>query len=368
MTHESADIGESGAAALEALARAARVGACVVPVGAGLRQRLPAEWGTRPVTPWPSTRFQAVRRWSAPDLTVEVDAGLSWEDLNQELAPEGQWLPVGVPDGAPDTLGGIVSAGVSGVWSGGYSPIRDRVLSMTVAVPTFEVVRVGAPVVKNVAGYNLWRLYWATRGTFGIVLTITWKLAALPRAAAALACSDSGPLTPQVWEEMRRWRDSIPTTPALAALLLTIQPSGWELMGIAHGGDAAMDRLRRTLGAQLGAGLDVGLPRPFEDRVAWQARLPREGQRRVLEELSRQGWRARAELQSGMVWGYGTEPDGAGQAVAELVASHGGALRSWDGPAPSLVVPGADADKWQRLKEAVDPHGILPTWPRETEG
>lgn len=367
MARQPDGAGESGAAALEALAGAARQGACVMPVGAGMRQQPLTELGTRPVVPWPSTRFQAVRRWSAHDLTVEVDAGLSWGELNRQLALQGQWLPVGIPDDAADTLGGIVSAGVNGVWSGGYAPIRDRILSMTVAVPAFGVVRVGAPVVKNVAGYNLWRLYWATRGTFGIVLTITWKLAALPRATAILECADGGPLTARVWEEARRWGESVPTIPALAALLLTIQPSGWQLLGIAHGGDAAMDRLRRTLGAQRAAGPDVAPPAPLPGRVAWQARLPREGQRLVLEALAGWGASARAELQSGMVWGYGRQPDGTGQEMATLVARHGGTFRSWDRPEKSLVVPAAEADKWQRLKAAVDPLGLLAGWERETE-
>ena len=367
MAHEPAAADEAYAAALEMLAQADRLGASVVPVGHGLRQRPLVESATRPVVPWPSTRFQAVRRWSVPDLTVEVDAGLPWEALNQELAQQGQWLPVGVPDGAPDTLGGIVSAGVNGVWAGGYGPLRDRILSMAVAVPAFGVVRVGAPVVKNVVGYNLWRLYWATRGTFGIVLTITWKLAALPRAAAALACAGRGPLTPDVWEEARRWREGIPTVPALAALLLTIQPSGWELTGMAHGGEAAMDRVRRTLGAQVGDGAESAVRPPFPDRVAWQARLPREGQRLVLESLSRWGARAQAELQSGMVWGYGDEPDDLSQQMAALTVRQGGTFRSWGGPWRGLGVPPAELDMWQRLKAAADPQGLLPGWRAESE-
>lgn len=367
MAQQPADTDEASEAALHALAEAGRQGACLVPVGAGIRQHPLEAWDTRPVVPWASTRFQTIRRWSVPDLTVEVDAGLPWEDLNRRLAQHGQWLPVGVPDGAPDTLGGIVSAGVNGVWTGGYLSIRDRILSMTVAVPAFGVVRVGAPVVKNVAGYNLWRLYWATRGTFGIVLTITWKLAALPRATATLTCGDSGSLTGRVWEEAGRWGASIPTVPALAALLLTIHPSGWELVGIAHGGDRAMDRLRRTLGAQVGAGPDVARPAALSDRLVWQARLPREGQRLVLEALSRWGASARAELQSGMVWGYGQQPDGASQEMAQLVARHGGTFRYWDGPWRGLRVPPAEVDMWQRLKTAMDLQGVLPGWRAEAE-
>ncbi len=367
MAQHPADADQASEAALDALAEAGRRGACLVPVGAGIRQHALEAWDTRPVVPWASTRFQTIRRWSVPDLTAEVDAGLSWGDLNQRLAQHGQWLPVGVADGAPDTLGGIVSAGVNGVWTGGYSPIRDRILSMTVAVPAFGVVRVGAPVVKNVAGYNLWRLYWATRGTFGIVLTITWKLAALPRATATITCADDGPVTARVWEAARRWGDSLPTVPALATLLLTIHPSGWELVGIAHGGDPAMDRVRRSLGAQIGAGQDVERPATLPGGVVWQARLPREGQRLVMEALSRSGASAGAELQSGMVWGYGHQPDGASQEMAALVARHGGTFRHWDGPWRGLGVPPAEADMWQRLKTAVDPQGVLPGWRAEAE-
>jgi len=351
---------ESGAAALALLADAQRASSQVLLGGAGIRRVFP-DTSTR--WRWDSTRYHAIRRWSVPDFIVEVDAGRSWLALNQELAERGQWLPVGVPDGAPDTVGGLVAAGLTGVWSGGYGPVRDRILAMTVATPAFGVVRLGAPVVKNVAGYNLWRLYWATHGTFGIILTATWKLAPLPRAVARIVYADRAMSVDQAWREAARWRQVIQPW---ASLLMTVSGEGVGLCGVAHTGEAGVERIRRDLGDGVERRQDLGVPDAYGARVAWQARLPVAGLPGLLAELSRSGGHALAELQSGFVWGFDDRGEGAAQPEA-MVTATGGTFRRMVWPWRSPTPPAAEADSWARLKAAVDPDRLLPAMGRPGE-
>ncbi len=364
MRQHDRDSSEAGVAAEALLAEAGRDRVAILPIGAGVRHRRPE--GAWDGLPWISTKFQSIRRWAIPDFTVEADAGLTMAVLNAELAGRGQWLPVGTPDGGADTLGGIVSAGLSGVWAGGCGLARDRILAMTVATPAFGVVRLGAPVVKNVAGYNLWRLYWATHGAFGLILTITWKLAPLPRAAAILECAGDGPEMAAAFAEARRWRAA---ANAWAALLLNLRGPGWTLTGVAHGGDAHVERVRRELGATVQPQGDLGAARAQGGPVAWQARLPLAGLPPFLEWIARSGAHGLAELQSGVVWGFRDSPDPQRvDEVAALARQHGGSFRSLSEPWPAPSVPAAEGDMWRRLKASVDPQGVLPALGGDAEG
>lgn len=161
---------------LEALSDARADGSVVLARGAG--RRLPmAGAGFHVLSTLP---LAGVRAYHPENLTVEVGAGTTAAALNEELSGHGQWFPVGLLDGDDDTLGGIVSAGLMGSFYG-YGPVRDRVLGMTVVTPAFGTVRLGAGVVKSVAGYNMPRLYWGSRGAFGIITSLILRLSPIPR-------------------------------------------------------------------------------------------------------------------------------------------------------------------------------------------
>jgi glycolate oxidase FAD binding subunit len=150
--------------------------------------------------------------WHRPeDLTVEAAAGMTVAALNELLRPAGRWFPVGLPDGDHDTLGGLVGAGLSGLWSG-YGPVRDRILGLRAVTPGFGPVTLGAAVVKSVAGYPMPRLYWGTGGTFGVILSLTLKVAPLPRGGWPQ--HRAAPVAPEEW-------------PALAGPVRQLLDDGW---------------------------------------------------------------------------------------------------------------------------------------------
>ena len=117
----------------------------------------------------------------AGDLTVVAEAGVRLADLQTELAGAGQLLGLDPPeDGA--TLGGVVSANASGPRRLRYGTTRDLLIGITVVLADGTVAHAGGKVVKNVAGYDLGKLFTGAHGTLGVVTSTTWRLHPVPPA------------------------------------------------------------------------------------------------------------------------------------------------------------------------------------------
>jgi D-lactate dehydrogenase (cytochrome) len=130
--------------------------------------------------------LRGVLECARDDLYVTVGAGTPVAALSEELAAQGMWAPLASP--WPEaTVGGIVAANANGPLRMRYGGARDLLLAATVALPDGRVIRAGRPVVKNVAGYDLPKLYVGSRGTLGLLADVTLKLAPLPRARASLS-------------------------------------------------------------------------------------------------------------------------------------------------------------------------------------
>ncbi|MDE0484597.1 MAG: FAD-binding oxidoreductase [Candidatus Poribacteria bacterium] len=134
-----------------------------------------------------TTRLNKVIEYEPADLTVTVEAGIRLADLQTELAKNRQFLPLNPPYADRCTIGGIVSTNASGPLRLRYGTARNLVLGMHVTHATGTVVKSGGKVVKNVAGYDLNKLYIGAFGTLGIITEVTLKLAPLPAHEAILA-------------------------------------------------------------------------------------------------------------------------------------------------------------------------------------
>lgn len=121
------------------------------------------------------------------DLVATAEAGISLEAFNQHLAERGQWLPLDPPDDGRSTLGGVIASGLSGALDCGYGPPRKYVIGMKVVTADGELIKAGGKVVKNVAGYDLCKLFTGSKGTLGLIVEVTFKLRPLPSAAATIA-------------------------------------------------------------------------------------------------------------------------------------------------------------------------------------
>jgi glycolate oxidase FAD binding subunit len=121
------------------------------------------------------------------DLTVTVEAGLTVAGLQEALRARGQWLSLDPPDADRATVGGVIAANACGPRRHLYGTIRDLLIGVTVVTADGAVVRGGGKVVKNVAGYDLPKLFIGSWGTLGVVVEATFKLRPLPDDERLLA-------------------------------------------------------------------------------------------------------------------------------------------------------------------------------------
>ena len=125
--------------------------------------------------------LRGVRALALNDLYVTVDAGTPLSELQEQLMREGVWTPLAAP-WAASTVGGILSTNFNAPLRMRYGAIRDLVLALTAVLPDGRVIRAGKPVVKNVAGYDLVKLFIGAHGTLGLITDVTLKIWPLPRA------------------------------------------------------------------------------------------------------------------------------------------------------------------------------------------
>jgi D-lactate dehydrogenase (cytochrome) len=129
--------------------------------------------------------LRGVREYTPEDLYVRVGAGTPLADLQAELERESMWVPIVSPwDEA--TLGGILSSNFNAPLRLRYGALRDLLLATTVVLPEGRLIRAGRPVVKNVAGYDLPKLFVGAHGTLGLLAEVTLKLSPAPRARETL--------------------------------------------------------------------------------------------------------------------------------------------------------------------------------------
>ncbi len=116
------------------------------------------------------------------DLTATAQAGMTLGALQRELGTRGQWLSLDPAHADEATLGGIVSSNAAGPRRHLYGACRDLVIGLTVVTAAGTLVKGGGKVVKNVAGYDLPKLFVGAFGTLGVIVEATVKLRPRPDA------------------------------------------------------------------------------------------------------------------------------------------------------------------------------------------
>ncbi|MFN7928487.1 MAG: FAD-binding oxidoreductase [Blastocatellia bacterium] len=163
----------------EMLSFATSEGLTVIPAGAGTWLNM----GNPPVRAHlilSTAKMDRVLEYEPADLTATVEAGCTLQGFNQQAAQHRQWIPLD-PFGHEDsTLGATVATASSGPLRCAYGTPRDWVIGMQVVHAYGLTTRAGGKVVKNVAGYDLCKMYTGSYGTLGIITEISFKLFALP--------------------------------------------------------------------------------------------------------------------------------------------------------------------------------------------
>jgi glycolate oxidase FAD binding subunit len=130
----------------------------------------------------------AVVERTPEDMTVTVDAGATLAELARALASDGQRIALDAGDPERQTLGGLVATNASGGLAYGFGTPRDLVLGMTVVDARARVLQLGGRVVKNVAGYDLVRLFTGSFGSLGAIARLTLRTHPLPDSAVLAIC------------------------------------------------------------------------------------------------------------------------------------------------------------------------------------
>ena len=160
------------------------------------------------------------------DLTVSAQAGMRLVDLQRTLGAAGQWLALDPLLEPTATLGGLISTNASGARRLRYGGVRDQIIGVRVALADGTIARGGGKVVKNVAGYDLPKLYTGALGALGVIISANFRLyplsafsataqldaATLPALGAVVRRILAQPLTPTALDIFSRSAAGAPYT------------------------------------------------------------------------------------------------------------------------------------------------------------
>ncbi len=153
------------------------------------------------------------------DLTVTVQAGMRFGELQTQLKKAGQFIAIDPSYEDRATVGGIVATGDSGALRHRYNSVRDMVLGVELVRSDGERVKAGGRVVKNVAGYDLMKLLTGSYGTLGIMTQVTLRLYPLQESSKTVFLSGEASAVARV---MRALLNSGLTPTAIDLLSATV--------------------------------------------------------------------------------------------------------------------------------------------------
>ncbi|MFN2497287.1 MAG: FAD-binding oxidoreductase [Pseudonocardiaceae bacterium] len=356
---------------VSALLRAATgLGLYVVARGSGTR----LSWGAPPRhldLIVDTGRMDAVIAHAAGDLVVTVQAGLRLADLQVALTAHGQRLAL---NGA-GTIGGTIATAASGPLRYRYGSVRDLIIGSTVVLADGTVARSGGTVVKNVAGYDLAKLYTGSLGTLGIITEAVFRLHPLPETSRWITVIAPDPdRAARTVAEVRNCQHdpvAIEVDRTVPGGPVTV---GVAVEGIATGVEARADAVAGLLGRAAGTSATI-----TEAPPDWWGRPPQAGDRPAVvltceptglaELLAGAPGSVRGSAGAGVLIAGLDDGDRLGTELAELrgiAARHGGSavlrcappqrkagLDVW-GPVPALGL-------MRRLKDQFDPeHRLAP--------
>ncbi len=149
----------------------------------------------------------AIVEYVPSDLTLTARAGVTLAHIARVTAAERQWLALDPHGAASGTLGATIATASAGPLAHAFGTPRDNVLGVEAVIGTGEIVRAGGRVVKNVAGFDLTRLFTGAWGTLAVITEATVRLRALPERDQTLTLA-----VPPV-EALERWLAKVRALP-----------------------------------------------------------------------------------------------------------------------------------------------------------
>jgi len=311
--------------AAELLSACAAEGGRVRAVGGGTK----LGWGRPAADPDLELSTRALDRvleHNAGDMTAVLEPGVRLAAARERFAESGQMLALDPPLGGDDaaTIGGVLATADSGPLRHRYAAARDLIVGVRVALSDGTVAKAGGKVIKNVAGYDLAKLFTGSFGTLGFILQATVRLQPRPETTATATAASDDP------EALHRAVAALGHS-HLEMLCFDVRWEGGSGSVLARfGGAVAEDQGRAAVRLVDGMGLDAGLV--ADDARLWD------------EQRTRQ--RARA-------------PEGTVVRVAGRQSQLVDVLRAADGAAASVTGRAALGVYWVGLGELPEDDAIV---------
>src|SRR2546421_6341292 len=332
------------------LHEAAEAGTAVFPVGGGRAAEMgdpPARDGIELHT----TALDRVLEHSQADMVVSVEAGITLEALQSQLATSGQFLPLDPFNSPGHTIGGLLATGWTGPLRLRFRTPRDFLIGIRVALPDGKLASGGGRVVKNVSGYDMMKLHYGALGSLGVIVAASFKV--FPKPLHDLTVTSEGG-----WDDADRAL-AMPVTPAALEIF-----SDGRVLARFTGSHDAVDRVIRDLGWTV------------EDPSIWErhsgraparwARIaaPRSELRQLVDGLPRgSGWWASPGI--GVAhWAIASDAQSVIAMRAKAEAA-GGTLVMLAAPDDFMRevgawgTPPATIEVMRRLRDAFDPEHVL---------
>lgn len=161
----------------------------VRPVGGGTKPWLVS----RGEEPLETGGLNRILEHNVGDFTAVIEAGVKFADAQRAFAEHGQRLAWDPPDPGGATIGGIVATADSGPLRHRYGGVRDLVVGISIVLSDGTVAKAGSKVIKNVAGYDLAKLFAGSFGTLGLIASVSVRLHPLPEKTATVAIERDDP-------------------------------------------------------------------------------------------------------------------------------------------------------------------------------
>ena len=196
-----------------------------------------------------TVRLSRVLQYEPRDLTISVQAGMPFRELENLLRKNRQMIPLDPMLSEECTVGGVVAANTNGPRRRQYGTVRDFVIGMQFAMMNGRLVDTGGMVVKNVAGLDMGKLMIGSFGTLALITSVNFKVVPLPPAERTFAIAF--PTSTAALEA----RDKLIRGPLQAVAVDLLNPvlasqenlSGWTLLLRFGGNDALMERCEREV-------------------------------------------------------------------------------------------------------------------------
>ena len=190
-----------------------------------------------------------VLQYEPRDLTISVEAGVRYADLDRLLAQNRQMIPLDPPFSDTATVGGVLASNTSGSRRRLYGTARDLVIGMKFATLEGKLVQSGGMVVKNVAGLDMGKIMIGSFGTLAAIALANFKLIPRPSAEASFVIPFDS-LDDAIAARDRILKGQIPPVAVDVLNQLAAAQLGYKghLLALRVAGNAAaVDRCRREL-------------------------------------------------------------------------------------------------------------------------